>query len=34
MLLLGDVFDDNKTLKSNKDIGFYWAKLRAWWIAK
>lgn len=32
VLLLGDVFDDNKTLKFQKDIGFYWAKLRAWWI--
>ena len=34
MLLLGNVFDVNQTLKSKKDIGFYWAKLRALWISK
>ena len=34
MLLLGEPFDANQRLKLNKDIGYYLAKLRAWWIAK
>lgn len=34
MLLLGDVFDYEIPLIEKKDIAFYWAKLRAWWIAK
>ena len=34
MLLIGDVFDYEIPLIIKKDIHYYWAKLRAWWIAK
>jgi GT2 family glycosyltransferase len=34
ILLLGESFNENQKLKFKNDIGFYWAKLRAWWIAK